>query len=252
MKTRKWLLALPLMLALCACPQINPDNPDNPDGPDKPSDSFFNLTKADGGEVSATLVFDYQGGGSVDNLKVETNVDGWSAESDADWCSVATDASGIRFNIQQFGEAGSQIYPRTCQVHIKAKDVFDRTLTIGQESDGKYLYTVPGNESTMPGFVVWIHVPSSGAPVDLMVLTNLVDWAVTNENAWLKAEKIDRTTLRLSIVPSDTENGRYGEITLESIDNQAGAAPFWKINLIESNVGGTGDDYSYGDVIEWN
>ena len=245
MKTLKWLLALPLLLALCACPQIIPDNPDNPDNPAAP---FFKLTKEDGGDVPEILVFDYMGGGTIYNLKVETNVEGWTVECNApEWCMVLTDDTNIRFSLQTYYEANSQLYPRKCQVHIKAKDVFDRTLTIGQESVSRFLYTLPDYKNQFD-------LPATGAPIDVTVVSNLVEWVVDNKTDWIKAEKIDAVTLRVSTIPSETEHGRTGELQLVSIANdyQASVGTYWTMFFHEELPGATSDDFIYGEGYQWN
>lgn len=237
-------MALPLMLLLCACPKINPDNPDNPDTPTAP---YFSLKTETGGEVPDILVFDYMGGGTIYALKVDTNVEGWTATGDADWCMVMTGPGEIRFSLQTYEEANSQLYPRRCQVHIAAPGVFDRTLTIGQESVSRFLYTVPDYKNEFD-------LPASGAPIDITVVSNLVEWTIVNNNDWIKAEKVDRITLRVSAVPSETEKGRTGEVTLVSIanDNQASVGTYWTMFFHEEESGVSGDDYSYGDGIEWD
>ena len=225
-----------------------PENPENPDKPDLPIADYFKLTTVTGGEVPDILVFDHMGGGTIYNLKVETNMEGWTVESNApEWCTVTTENTSIRFNLQTYHESNSQLYPRRCQVSIKAKDVFHRTLTIGQESVSRFLYSLPDYKNEFD-------LPATGAPIDVTVVSNLVEWVVNNKTDWIKAEKIDAVTLRVSSIPSETEHGRTGEVQLVSIANdyQASVGVDWTMYFHENLPGATSDDYSYGDGYPWN
>ena len=245
MNAFKLLLVLPLVLLACtAVPHSdNPDDPKDPHQPSTPATPVFKLSRIDGGVVPQTLVFDYQGAGPFVQLKVETELEGWTAECDATWCTLVTDASSIRFNVQPYHGESKQLYPRSCKVHIQAGTEYDNTLTLGQESEEKFLYTVPGNNYS------GISLPAAGAPVEILVVSNLVDWTIKNDNNWVKADKIDRTTLRLSNIPSESEHERNGQIVLESVANEAqtGSGPTWTLYLIEGESGGTSDDYTYGE-----
>lgn len=230
-------------LSLVACgPKVKPEEPGTDPVPvETPDAPFFRLTTATGADVPETLVFNYQGNGTIENLKVETNVDGWKAECDSDWCTVSTDANSIQFSLQTYQGESSSMLPRNCKLHVSAGSTFDRTLTVGQESEDRYLYTIPGGGN-------YIYLPAVGTPVEIMVLSNLADWTVRNDNAWLNTEKVDHTTLRVSNIPSDSERSRYGEITLESITQ----GPSCVLYLQEEQPGGSGDDYTYGNGLEWD
>ena len=241
------------MLSSCTLPENpeNPDKPENPNNPGKPDPpiaDYFKLTTETGGEVPDILVFDHMGGGTIYNLKVETNMEGWTAESNApEWCTVTTDNTSIRFSLQTYHDTNSQLYPRRCQVSIKAKDVFQRSLTIGQESMSQFLYT-------LPNYKCEFDLPASGAPIEVTVVSNLVEWVVDNKTDWIKAEKVDAVTLRVSTVPSETEHGRTGELQLVSIANDYEARPgnYWILYFHEELPGATSDDYSYGEGYPWN
>ena len=236
MNASKLLMVLPLVLLACTAVPQSPI----------PEKTVFKLTRTDGGDVPQTLVFDYQGAGPFVQLKVETELKGWTVDCDAPWCTVVADAIGIRFNVQPYQGESKQLFPRTCKVHIQAGAEYENTLTLGQESEEKFLYTVPGKNWSA------ISLPAAGAPVEVLVVSNLVDWTIRNVDGWVKADKIDRTTLRLSVIPSETEHKRTGQIVLESVANevQSGSGPAWTLYLREEDAGGTSDDYTYGDNLE--
>ena len=226
----------------------NPENPENPNKPEDPTPDYFKLTTEAGGEVPGILVFDYMGGGTIYNLKVDTNMEGWTVECNApEWCTVTTENTMIRFGLQVYQEANSQSPPRRCQVRIKAKDVFDRTLTLGQESMSQFLYT-------LPNYQFEFDLPASGAPIEVTVVSNLVEWVVDNKTDWIKAEKVDAITLRVSSIPSETEHGRTGGLQLVSIANdyQANPGNYWDLYFHEELPGVSGEDYSYGKGYQWN
>ena len=244
----------------CNPPQQDPENPgtevvdpENPNPQDPPAEYYFKMVSGyNQAEVPDTPVFNHRGGGVFYLIDVESNVEGWTAKGGADWCSINAYAGGkkgqINLYVHPYQVSGiAYPYPRTCTMTIQAPGVFDKTLVIGQESESTYLYTAPNQQTQYT-------LPASGATVDIPVLTNLVDWKIINETGWIKAEKINRITLRVSVVPANTPQPRSGKITLMSIANgQVGSYDTpWEINFTEGEPDVSGDDYDYGDGIEWD
>ena len=197
------------------------------------------------------LVFNHNGEGIYYVINVESNVEKWTVEGGASWCHINaySGKSGmINIIVDQYDDPNPPSgYPRYCQLTIKVPGLPDRQLTIGQESSYTQIYSAPNMQREYT-------LPSSGAPVDITVITNLVDWTVKNDTEWIITEKLNRYTLRVHAVPSGTSGPREGKITLLSIAN--GQAPShdtpWDITLKEGAPDVAGDDYSYNEGLGWD
>ena len=157
------------------------------------------------------------------------------------------------YNIAVLGEDFIKRMKRDLPALTFATSIMCKRIGIAQ--DGFYnalredvnLYSAPNMQREYT-------LPSSGAPVDITVITNLVDWTVKNDTEWIITEKLNRYTLRVHAVPSVTSGPREGKITLLSIAN--GQAPShdtpWDITLKEGAPDVAGDDYSYNEGLGWD
>lgn len=224
-------------------PPVTPVTPPDPD-------PYFRIVASDDSDVPASLVFNYHGDGRYYSIKYETNMDTWTATSDADWCRTKVDYPSqgwLHFEVDTYTEDFVELYPRFCHVKIKAPDVLDRTLTVGQECRRTFLYTLPNDRHDYK-------LAPSGASMDLTVACNLVDWDIQNKTDWIVAEKINRTCLRVKVSPSDSPQPRKGSISLVSIANGASGNENieWVLNFSETDPGVSGDDYNYGNGVDWD
>ena len=227
------MLLTGMLLSFCSCGKV-PDGPGSQEGTEKPD-----------------MVFNHNGEGIYYVINVESNVEKWTVEGGASWCHINaySGKSGmINIIVDQYDDPNPPSgYPRYCQLTIKVPGLPDRQLTIGQESSYTQIYSAPNMQREYT-------LPSSGAPVDITVITNLVDWTVKNDTEWIITEKLNRYTLRVHAVPSGTSGPREGKITLLSIAN--GQAPShdtpWDITLKEGAPDVAGDDYSYNEGLGWD
>ena len=255
------MLLTGMLLSFCSCGKVpdgpgsqeGTEKPDKPDTPDTPETGVvFNMTgEYDGSQVPDVLVFNHNGEGIYYVINVESNVEKWTVEGGAPWCHINaySGKSGmINIIVDQYDDPNPPSgYPRCCQLTRKVPGLPDRQLTIGQESSYTRIYSAPNMQREYT-------LPSSGAPVDITVITNLVDWTVKNDTEWIITEKLNRYTLRVHAVPSVTSGPREGKITLLSIAN--GQAPSrdtpWDITLKEGAPDVAGDDYSYNEGLGWD
>ena len=244
-----------MALLLCACPEVEPitpeipDEPENPDPPVTPEEKYFRLKRYNFNtgfydlEPPTLFVFDHTGQDFV-SLMVETNVDDWTVTSTEPWCKPVKGGGMLAMSADPYGSAHDQLYPRSCEVRIKAGNVYEGVIKVGQESC-PFIYT--------PRYKYEYFLPASGASLDIFVVTSLYDWQIKNENAWLKAEKINRTTLRVSSVPDASAQKRSGEIVLFSVgDSEPHYSRRWTLKLTEGDPDLTGEGYEYGNNLGWD
>ena len=248
-------------LALCAaitflagCDPVNPDNPDNPDnpgGPDNPTGDYFKLVSIydSSKEAETFYIAGYQMGSY--SLVVNTSLasDKYSATSSADWCKPVFDGGLLRLNYEQYGEKNDMLNPRVCVVEVKAGSFYDGTITIVQQSGSKKLGTITYKNS--------FELPADGSPIDIIIQTTLWDWKIENANDWIKAEHIDRETLRVSAVPRDYDAAkRSGKIYLYSVTYKQFDSDMeydsYKLFFNDADPVVAGDDYGYGDHTDWD
>ena len=245
-------------LLLCACPEVDtagpdgPDGPDEPAGPETPTGDYFRL-KAYNIETGnhdldppELFIFDRKGD-TFTALMAETNIVDWTVTSSESWCNARRESYWVAISAEPYeAESGQYLYPRSCEVRIKAGTIYDKVIRIAQESR-PFIHTLRYQSE--------YQVPPSGASIDVYIITSLYDWQIQNGNEWLKAEKVNRTTLRVSTTPNGSREKRTGDITLFSIadkvPNPASLAVCY-IRFTEGDPDLTGDDYDYGDNLDWD
>lgn len=253
-------VVLPAILLLCACPQVDPVNPGGPDGPDGPDTPENPDTPA--GEYFRLKQYNYETGrheldppelivlGPMGDdfaaMMVETNIDDWSVTSSEPWCKAEAYSGMLSIMAEQYGTGNQQLYPRSCEVRIKAGKVYDSVITVAQESSRYPLIYTPGNWSEYT-------LPSSGAPLDIYIIATAYDWQIRNPHDWITAEKINRTTLRVAAIPGETQQKRSGEIIVFSVaDAEPKPLRYCTITLTEGDPDLTGEGYGYGNNLGWD
>lgn len=245
-------------LLLCACPvKVDPPGPDGPGGPDgpetpgNPDQPFFKIKAYNYESGNHDLdppelfVFDRKGD-TFSSLLVETNIDDWSVSSSESWCNARRESYWVAISAEPYETSTGFLYPRSCEVRIKAGTVYDKVIKIAQESR-PFIHTIRNQGEYL--------LPPSGSPIDVYIITSLYDWQIQNNNEWLKTEKVDRTTLRVRTVPNGSQEKRSGEVRLFSIadkePNPATLAVCY-LKFTEGDPDLTGEDYHYGDGINWD
>ena len=215
-------------------------------------EALFFRVLSDGQQTPSTLMIDRNGVGP--NLKVETNAtadpSAWSVTCSEPWCF--TTAGGYPVSISLSAEAygkNDPLFPRTCELRIAIPGLYNGTFKVAQES-------VTFIE--LAGGVAEEYVLSpSGAAKEFTIHTNLYEWKVENGNDWIKAEKVDAMTLRVSAVPRTQASSaaRKGTIHLYSAalsQRPSTAGDFITLNFKEGDPDVSGEDYGYGEGHGWD
>lgn len=259
---KKSLLATILLLGLFllpgpACtPQTGEtQTPDNPQDPHHPGgdDPFFAVTN-----YQDEVVFNMDE--SYWNFYVDTNVEDWGAQSNADWCQVLTSKGNEYENPHisitalayvQVDENGGYIYsaPRECDVTIKAGNVYEKKVHIAQQGRVYFMLTQDyvWTQSLM-NYV--LSVSAAGVPKDAPIVTNSYSYTAKADADWLELTRKDNATLRIK--PQARAEGaalRSATITLTNIADDYQTISFV---VVDSESTSGSDDYDYGDQTDWD
>jgi hypothetical protein len=203
-------------------------------------------------QTPSTLMIDRNGVGP--NLKVETNAAAdpstWSVTCSEPWCFAT--AGGYPVSISLSAEAygkNDPLWPRTCELSVVIPGLYNGTFKVVQES-------VTFIE--LAGGVAEEYILSpSGAAKEFTIHTNLYEWKVENGSDWIKAEKVDAMTFRVSAIPRTQASSaaRNGTIHLYSAalsHRPSTAGDFITLNFKEGDPDVSGEDYGYGESHGWD
>lgn len=192
---------------------------------------------------------------------VDTDITDWTATSDEEWCKPTAKAKELWLDVEDYDcrdENGYERYdpPRTCTVTVKAGTVFSKTIRIIQ--DTHTIINFP--QSEMSSLYDWISTGPSGMKVllsadgqtrDIVVQSNAWRWVAETEAAWLKLERVDGATLRVtSTARGESETtSRSAKVNLYPETNRLNVASF-TVEDAPADVNGEG--YGYGDHTDWD
>lgn len=201
-------------------------------------------------QIPSTIMLDRNGVGPT--IKVETNTatdpNTWSVTCSEPWCYVTTAADGIYLSGETYGK-NDPLWPRTCELRIAIPGLYNGTFKVVQES--LTFIELAG------GLAEEYILSPSGAVTEFIIHTNLYDWKIENGNDWIKAEKADAMTLRVSAVPSSqaSSTARKGTIHLYSAalsERPSTAGDVLTLNFKEGDPDVSGEDYGYGESHGWD
>lgn len=238
-------------LLLCACPPkvdpVVPDGPDGPDGPETPVDPdkpYFNLMTSSGTPVPQDYELVYNRDAvSVAAMTVKTNVTDWSVTSSDTWCSaIANENNSIVLQLQEYGESREVLPPRICTVSVQAGAVFNQTIKVVQQSYVVFSFEREGQPLVLP---------ASGATIDVPVYSNSYQWTPTSPADWIKLEKRSPSVLRVTTSPRPaTESSpRSALVTVHSSSDEYAKGSF---EVRDEDATLSGEDYQYGEHIDWD
>lgn len=248
------MAALLVLLAAVSCHKPPTPGPTPDPGPEPvPEGPFFRADLPD----ECVIGFDQ---GAV-AWAVETNIADWAASSDAEWCKPTSKTKELWLDVENYDcrdENGYERYdpPRTCTVTVKAGTVFSKTIKIIQ--DTHTIITFP--QEVMNGNYDWITSGPGGMKVllsadgqtrDIVIMSNAWRWVAETEAAWLKLERVDGATLRVtSTARSASETtARSAKVNLYPETNRLNVASF-TVEDAPADVNGEG--YGYGDHTDWD
>ncbi|MCQ2126521.1 MAG: hypothetical protein MJZ06_03655 [Bacteroidaceae bacterium] len=249
MKKILLLLSIPAFFLLAGCVRQTPDGPDDPgnNGGDIEDDKpFFTADIPD--EYNTTCP--EQGR----NFLIRTNISDWTASSDADWCRtniIKGEDYGYELDIivDEFAprtDNGDYDYcqPRVCTVTIKAGSTYSHTLTVRQESRVIMSTDLYGKS---------VFLDPAGETIQMFIRTNCISWTPSSDADWLSVKRIDNATLELSSTArKDSDMARKATVTVVSDLDSYTSTSRTSFTVADADVVLSGDDYGYGDHIDWD
>ena len=246
MKQKHLLLSLLAFFLLAGCIRPDPDNPDGPDGPDVPDKPFF----------TADIPAEYNTTSPEQgrNFQIKTNISDWTATSDSSWCHTnITKGEDYGYElvilVDEFAprtDNGDYDYcqPRVCTVTIKAGSTYSHTLTVRQESRVIMSTELYGKSVLMD---------PAGETIRLFIRTNCISWTPSTDADWLNVKRIDNATLELSSTArKDSDKARKATVTVVSDLDSYTSTSRTSFTVADADVVLSGDDYGYGDHIDWD
>ena len=234
-------------LLLCACPRVDPMDPvgpEGPDGPEVPEKPYFNLMTSSGTSVPQDYELVYNRDAvSVAAMTVKTNVTDWSVTSSDTWCSATADENNnIILQLQEYGESREVLPPRICTVSVQAGAVFNQTIKVVQQSYVVFSFEREGQP---------VVLPASGATIDVPVYTNSYQWTPISPADWIKLEQQSPSILRVTTSPRPvTESSpRSALVTVHSSSDEYAKGSF---EVRDEDATLSGEDYQYGEHIDWD
>lgn len=251
------LLAALVILALAACQKKPQPGQEQGQGQqqqqEKPKGPYFKA------ELPDEYLLSYNQGGI--SWSVDTDITDWTATPDAEWCKWTPKEKELGLVVEDYDcrdENGYESYdpPRTCTVTVKAGTVYSKTIKIIQ--DTHTIINFP--QSEMSSLYDWISTGPSGMKVllsadgqtrDIVVQSNAWRWVAETEAAWLKLERVDGATLRVtSTARGESETtSRSAKVNLYPETNRLNVASF-TVEDAPADVNGEG--YGYGDHTDWD
>lgn len=242
-----------LLLSLAACDKTPKPNPAPDPEPPAPVGPYF---KAD---LPDECVINMDQGAVA--WKVETNITDWTVTSDESWCKATAKADELWLDVENYDareENGMERYdpPRTCTITVRAGTVFNKTIKLVQQTHTLISFpqlTYSVNYDWIldePGGMV-VLMSADGQTRDLMIWSNAYRWVPTSESSWLKVERLNNATLRLtSTARAATEtDARTATVKLYVETDERNTAVF-TVRDAPARVGG--EDLGYGDHTEWD
>lgn len=187
------------------------------------------------------------------NYMVSTNIPDWTAESDAAWCRtniIKGQENNCELNIIVDGfeprtENGDYDYcqPRVCTVTIKAGSIYSHSLTVRQESKVRMTTGLYGKP---------VLLDPAGETRQIYILTNCISWTPSTDADWLTVKRIDNATLELtSTARKDSGQARTTTVTVVSDLDSWSSTSRTSFTVADTDASLSGDDYGYGDHIDW-
>lgn len=191
-------------------------------------------------------------------LLIDTNL-----KEDEDWSITITDRDMCYINWGDYnGKTDRKIVctqyvyqyspeqypaPRECDLIIKAGALFEKTIHIVQQ--GKISFVMPDHKEGVSNVL-----SPTGETVEEIVLSNAYKWEANSNADWLSVSIPNPNTLRITSSPrSDNDaNKRTAVVTLHDLCTFTSWQTAFNITITDADAALGGDDYNYGDHIDWN
>lgn len=144
--------------------------------------------------------------------------------------------------------SGNNIFaePRIAKVHITGGGVFDRSVSIVQNSHVQI--TLPSLPYVDANQVLYL--TADGETQDVAVSANCYRWRVSSNVDWLTVTVKDRSTITISSKPRTSGGPRRTSV---KVYNEANAASdFCTFTVADKDAVLTGNDFDYGESTAWD
>ena len=185
---------------------------------------------------------------------VETDITDWTAESDAEWCKPTAKPDQLWLDIEDYEVRyedgpykGNIIYapPRSCTVTVKAGTVFNRSFKIVQQTHLRIAFP------EAVANVLTVELPADGGSREVTVDTNAYQWAATTEASWLKVERKDGATLKVTSTarPDSETAARSATVKVYVTSDEFNSSSF---TVKDAPAYVDGDGFDYGEHTDWD
>ena len=249
---------IPLLLFFAFCLLAGCSKPDSK-GPDDSGGNEETVDRKDDGkpyinaDIPAEHNFTCPEQGT--NFLILTNIPDMTASSDSSWCKAYIEKlEEERYLLVIIVDAfeprradnGDFVHcqPRVCTVTFKAGSAYSHTLTVRQESHVMLSTGLYGKPVLMD---------PAGGTIRIPIRTNCISWTPSTDAEWLSVKRIDNVTLELSSTArKDSGSARTATVTLVSDLDSWSISSRESFTVTEADAALSGDDYDYGDHIDWD
>ena len=194
---------------------------------------------------------------SYTNFILYTNIDDFSITCSESWCTAQVQNLAIEdrkqliintaeYDVRTANDAYVYDPPRMATVHITGGGVFDRTITIVQNTN--VAITTP----LLPnlGFGCVLSMSADGETSEVFVEANCYSWKATTDASWITLSKKDHTTLVVTIAARTDDAPRSATVTIVNESDERNNRHTFTVADKDAVL--TGNDYGYGDDIDWD
>ena len=187
---------------------------------------------------------------------LDTNIDSFVITSGESWCKAQVQSTNVNtqkklvidvldYDARKEDGSYSCDPPRKTNVRITGGGVFDRTLTVIQNTHVEF--SLPSLQYI--GYDFYLYVEADDVTVDIPVSTNCYSWSAKTNSSWLSASCKDHSTLTIKSSAREYGAPRKGLVT---VFDEADERNSFTFIVADKDATLDGNDYNYGDGSDWD
>jgi hypothetical protein len=254
MKTKLFFFALlTATLASCSGGGGGAGEPDDPgeQPPVNPTDKYCTTDMPD------VWVFNKDASSTGFTLQTNLEASDFNVTCSEAWCTAQVQPTAMEntkrlvVNATEYDVRdanGIYVYdpPRTATMRIIGSGVFDRTITIVQNTN--VIISTPLLPNT--GFGDILHLSAAGETQEVTVSTNCYSWKAVTNAAWLTVSRKDNVTLVVTSTARTGDTPRSGTVTIINESDELNDRHTFTVADKDAVL--TGNDYQYGEGTDWD